>query len=525
MVLFFSAAVLVLSLALLSKFHGFKIYDDAYMFVRYADHLVAGQGMVWNPGEGKVYGATSLAYVVALIPFRMAFPDNPAAALFSCSFFWGLVFVGISFWMALKTMRPDKAMKPWRAGFVFLALIAAAVSLRTHFASGMETTLVMSYLGLCLILWEGMGTGGGNPWLAGIMGGCAWWVRPDLLVFSLGIPGLMAILSPAGGSRRQWIRALLVTVGVGLWAMGGARMLTGAWLPLSFFAKNTGLYGPEFAATYRWLPLHESARFMARTWPSLLLVGMGVYLKWPRLGRAYRALDKAIMAAMVVYAVYFTFFVLQVMGFGQRFYFPLLPILIHLGLRELREMPETLRTGRGIPSQAILHQRIGMLCLAGFLAYHGVDYGRSLRQACLDRRIAVFSAMATYRAELTDYWARLDALQGLPDAMGIATTEVGMPSALYPNRRIYDLAGLNAPGLVADGLGSESVLRYCPADLMYLPHEDYRQLVASLQSSPEFAARYETIPGTRLKAAMGVAIRRDSPFAADLRRIFEPWAD
>ena len=45
-------AALVLGMALLSRFNGFKIYDDAYMFVRYADHLLAGHGLVWNIGEG-----------------------------------------------------------------------------------------------------------------------------------------------------------------------------------------------------------------------------------------------------------------------------------------------------------------------------------------------------------------------------------------------------------------------------------------------------------------------------------------
>ena len=52
--LFMLAASLVLGMALLSRFNGFKIYDDAYMFVRYADHLLAGHGLVWNIGEGPV---------------------------------------------------------------------------------------------------------------------------------------------------------------------------------------------------------------------------------------------------------------------------------------------------------------------------------------------------------------------------------------------------------------------------------------------------------------------------------------
>lgn len=519
--LFMLASAVVVGMALLSRFHGFKIFDDAYMFLRYTDHLLAGHGLVWNVGQGPAYGATSLAYVLALAPFRLAFPDNAAAALFSCSFFWGLVFLGLLFRLGIKAMRPPAGFKPYVAGFLFLSLTAAAVTLRTHFASGMETTLAMSYVCLCLLLWEGLRQGRGNAWWIGVVGGISWWIRPDLLVFTWGVPAVMWALGK-DLQRWAWLRILLVTLAVTGLAALGARLLTGSWLPLSFYAKSTGLYGPEFAATYRLIPFSEGARFMARTWPALLLLGMGVYVKARRWRSGYSALDKALLLTVLVYAAYFSFLALQVMGFGQRFYYPLLPPLLYLGMRELLELPQNLRLGPGLEFKRIpTHlERGGILVVGALLLYYGIDHGRMLKQSQSAHRFAVFSVLATYRADLYDYWPKLDALAHLPDDLEIATTEVGMPAALYPHRNILDLAALNHPRLMEDGLTAQAVLTHCAADLVYLPHENYVRLHAALAASTAFAERYTVFSAKDVHAAMGVAIRKDSPYATRLREIF-----
>jgi hypothetical protein len=33
-------------------------FDDAYVYVRYANNLIDGHGLVWNPGGAAVYGVT-----------------------------------------------------------------------------------------------------------------------------------------------------------------------------------------------------------------------------------------------------------------------------------------------------------------------------------------------------------------------------------------------------------------------------------------------------------------------------------
>lgn len=522
--LFMLAAVVVLGLALLSRFHGFNIYDDAYMFVRYADHLLAGEGMVWNVGEGPVYGATSLAYVLAVIPFRLIFPDNAAAAIFTTSFFWGLVFLGLVFRLALKTMGPKAGFKPFVAGLIFLVLMSCGVSLRAHFASGMETTFVMAYLSLCLIQWERLRQGQGTVWMAALTAGCAWWVRPDLLIFTLGVPAMMALMGRYDAEGKVWLRMLLVTIGCTVVAVVLARVVAGAWLPLSFYAKSTGIYGPAFAAEYKGLGIAELVRFVARAWPVFLILGMGVYVKWSRLRDGYSRLDVALMGTAVVFTVYFTFFVMQVMGFGQRFFYPLLPVLIYLGIREVLELPENLRKGPRIEFRRIpvRMERIGMLLVAAGLLYYGVNHGRMFREARLEQRFAVFSAEAAYRSGLTDYWVKLDQVAKLPSSLSIGTTEVGMPAALCPDHTIYDLAGLNHAALLRSRLSADALLQHCSADLIYMPHDHYQKLRLELMNSGAFRARYHIRGPKEVKGMMGVAIRNDSPYAGQLETIFGP---
>ena len=49
-------------------------FDDAYMYSRYADHLLAGQGMAWNAGEASVYGVTSLLHLAVVTLVKIVFP-------------------------------------------------------------------------------------------------------------------------------------------------------------------------------------------------------------------------------------------------------------------------------------------------------------------------------------------------------------------------------------------------------------------------------------------------------------------
>src|SRR5262245_36974515 len=74
-ILILSVIVLVPALFLLWFGLGVNL-DDALISYRYAQHLAAGQGLVWNVGDAPVEGYTNFLFVV-LIALGMFFRVEP----------------------------------------------------------------------------------------------------------------------------------------------------------------------------------------------------------------------------------------------------------------------------------------------------------------------------------------------------------------------------------------------------------------------------------------------------------------
>jgi arabinofuranosyltransferase len=64
-------ALLPLSLVAIVQL-GVSPWEDTAMVMRYADHLSAGHGLVWNIGEAPVDGATDFLFTVVVAGLRMA---------------------------------------------------------------------------------------------------------------------------------------------------------------------------------------------------------------------------------------------------------------------------------------------------------------------------------------------------------------------------------------------------------------------------------------------------------------------
>ena len=60
-----SALVLILTLFAFGVYQNYFLGDDCFISFRYARHLVAGEGLVWNPGE-RVEGYTNFLWVLLM---------------------------------------------------------------------------------------------------------------------------------------------------------------------------------------------------------------------------------------------------------------------------------------------------------------------------------------------------------------------------------------------------------------------------------------------------------------------------
>jgi hypothetical protein len=520
--LLFVAIVLATLLLFLSIVAGppklnLQFWDDAYMFARYADNLRATGRLSWNPGGEPTYGLTSVLYAVAVVlPARLAIPSNAAVAVVCASMVCMTAFVGLA--LALAWRASEGASRLVRAAVVLTvvaSLSAARAQLNEHATSGMDTAFAMAFVTVYLLAAlrnERSDTTLASAVGLGAFGGLAVGVRPDLMLFTLAVPLAMLALG-ARPKRRGAGVTLAVTIGVcGLW-LGACQIYFQSALPLSFYAKATGLYRDFNRDRYAAIPLVQLVDFCRAN---------GVLVALTVIGTVQAAVDRrsrspvvtgALVASLLFVAYYLTT-VLQIMYHAARFYYPVLPALVLVGAdaatRLFRRASESERWRRA-PVFAVV-------ALAVVVA-PGLSEAR--RAFAGVRELDVWdSARTLYRRR----WFALEAFSRLPDDLVIATTEVGHVGAMNPNKTIVDYAGLNDIAFARAPFTADRLLARKP-DVLYLPHTDYRGMLADILASEAFRTDYVFHPADELHATLGLALRRDSTHYEEMAEIVATTED
>lgn len=152
---------------------GPRVIDDAYIIFRYAQNVLAGNGLVYNPGE-PVFGITTPLF--ALLITLLAVPTGGAAAPFP----WlalGLSAVadGITCWLLI---RLGAALGRRPAGILTAAIWAAAPMSVTFAIGGMETSVFILLMAATLYFHSTS-----RPAAAALSAGLSLTTRPDALIF------------------------------------------------------------------------------------------------------------------------------------------------------------------------------------------------------------------------------------------------------------------------------------------------------------------------------------------------------
>ena len=123
---FAGSSLLVFNLV---SFYSFT--DDAYISFRYLDNWLAGNGLVFNPGE-RVEGYTNFLWIVLLAPlsFFGLSPETGSMLLSLCA-------LAILLWCLFQTA--SSLTENWIAGWCAVLLAAGSVHLSRWTVSGMET--------------------------------------------------------------------------------------------------------------------------------------------------------------------------------------------------------------------------------------------------------------------------------------------------------------------------------------------------------------------------------------------------
>lgn len=238
--------------------------DDALITIRYAENLVRGDGLVYNPGE-RVLGVTTPLWALILAAFGRAGLALPATATVL-----GVLAHGWAACMAVLLERARGAA-PLAQGVAAL-LVATSPLLLRWAGSGMETSLYVAAIVTFLWLFQTE-----RLVALGFLGGAMLLLRPDAGLF-LAAGAVLGCVRAR--SLRPLVRVLPGFLIVTLPWFVGATLYYGSPLPNSGFAKRLQVadWGPFLV------------RFAGHLGPLLLVLPLALIGAWRRCGSAADAL-------------------------------------------------------------------------------------------------------------------------------------------------------------------------------------------------------------------------------------------
>ena len=362
--------------------YGLCTQDDAYISFRYADNLVNGHGLVFNPGE-RVEGITNLLWTVLFVPVLAAGLD-PAPVSASM----GMV---ASVLLMIATWRLSGGH--WLA----VLLVAAVPGVSLEGAQGLET------VAFAALVTAALGRSQHWAWWAGV----AAWVRPEGVLVS----GVLWLL-------RRGRRDLLILASY----IGGITAFRLAYygdiVPNTFHAKVGGV--PV------WRGLRYLAEFGTTAGPLLVLGLAGAVLALRR-WREDPQVQTAVLA--VVYVVY-------VIGVGgdfkgtSRFLIPIAPALAVLAVSVVKaSRPQSVALG----AVAVLLSIPGFMSMSEHAErFRAIRADRMVVGQLLDAALPADAVIAIHSAGIVPFYARRTTVDmwGINDAhIARAAVEMGEGTA------------------------------------------------------------------------------------------------
>ena len=323
--IFWGAAAAALLYAFAVAWRRQWVCDDAFVSFRYAENLVRGLGLVFNPGE-RVEGYSNFLWTLwTALGFRLGAEPEPWVITSGIVCYLGaLGALAVNAW---RLRRESPGLAPW------IPIAAGLGALHTDWnffaTSGLETSLFTLEITLIYVVLAGSRI---TPWravAAGLLLGLAGMTRPDGPIFVVAAALYVLIAGP----RRERTLALLVAAFAIVWGPYTAWRMSyyGDLFANTYYAKSGGIAWYSQGAFY-------IALYFARYWPLALGLGLAL-LAWSRRGResdpvAGAALGawrrRALLAALL--AVPYIGFVLRVGGdfMFARFLIPVTPLLLVL---------------------------------------------------------------------------------------------------------------------------------------------------------------------------------------------------
>jgi hypothetical protein len=494
-----------------------QLVDDAYMVLRYAKHLAAGDGIAWNPGGPATFGVTGTLHLGLVALLRAATPLGDERVLALASLLFALAALGALAAVGAALVRGRLREHRVQVALGLVLFLLPQQLFLSHALAGMDA---MSSLGANVLvggaaLWLARGGGGRALAACAGAGALALLARPDNGLFAVLTPALALAFSRTEPRRTRRLFELGAALAFALGALALlAAAVFGDPLPLPFYAKRLG-YLAEYGAAGAWNPFEYLGQIVAMWLPALALVVL--YASRRSAG------EIAALLAPVALTFAYYFGVVQIMGMGARYYVPATPFVALAALVALddriAELDAPGALARGLatrwPWALALAVALPTLLHDAELAY-GRRVGASnpmFPSACYERPATGALGAADYDAVIAGL-SRLAA--DLPPGTRLALSEHGRIGAAAPQVALDDLVALHDPAFAHDGFDPEVELARKP-DAIWLPHYHYVALWHELAAHPRLWQEYEVWPDALI---YGFAIRRDGPQRERLRAGF-----
>ena len=276
-----------------------SVIDDAFIVFRYADHLIAGLGPVFNPGE-RVEGFTSPSWLLLLAAGRALGVD----------YFSLVTVLGIGFGIAALVASHDLARRvaPGWPALIAPVLLAVHPGFSMWSVHGLETALFVALATAGLSAWAG-----DRPRAAGAWLGAAFWTRPEAAMVAV----LLAAAALARRERRRAVELAVPFAAIALPLLALRLAYYGSIAPNTFHAKTGGGIGRiRFGLGY-------ARRFLETHAPLVLAAAAAAVLSLRRREPGSPVLDLAVVGAV------WSGWIVWIGGDafpGYRFWLPVLPI-------------------------------------------------------------------------------------------------------------------------------------------------------------------------------------------------------
>jgi hypothetical protein len=473
-------------------------FDDAFMFVRYAKHFIAGDGFSWNVEDGPVYGPTSALHLIVVTVLRRVTAMSDAGVVISASTGAALLASAAMVALVFLSVR-DPALRRFWVPLAAVPLLLTSRRFGFHSQTGMETMLSLLCNALVALSTVAFTQKRSRVLFALCVaaGYASYLARPDNGATALLIPPLFFV---AADRRLHCAAAGYIVVFVVALAVDAfvKTRIFGDPIPLSFFAKRSGFYA-GYLGVFRWNAAAYMLEFVAECTPWLVLLVL--FADRTTAGR----IAAVLLPVVVTFAYYLS--VVQVMGFVARYYFPFVAFVMMAACVAIDGLRRdgALSTERRLILRRTIGRRlaaVGVLLLmtssparaAAAGVWRATMIGPPEHLAAAQRYAMPPVLPLRYVESGETFHAIASMLGEMPADTVFAASEYGYVGSTLASLTVVDLVGLNDRRVARQGFSADDLFSRQP-DIIWFPHDDYSGLIKAILDSPTFAKNYEYYPG------------------------------